>query len=147
MTIYKTNFFLTRYIYTGTIALDASNVKNNLVELLIAADEMNLNELVEHLQQHITGINHDWIVQNGPKLFNAISRRKGVFSKLEEYCNDVMSQEPKLLIDSNELWGLDDEALLSIVQLDNLNMKEIEIWENLIKWCIAKKTTLNVDMT
>ncbi|CAB4418883.1 unnamed protein product [Rhizophagus irregularis] len=139
-----------KYIYTGTIALDATNVENNFIELLIAADEMNLYELVEHLQQHIIDLNHsnnDWIKQNGIKLFNTILRHKGVFSKLEELCNDIMSQEPKLLIGSNEFWGLDDDALLSIIQRDNLNMKEIVIWENLIKWGIAKNSTLNSDMT
>src|SRR5436190_8795844 len=101
---------------------------------------MNLYELVEHIQQHILNINYDWVVQNGVKLFNTISRHKGVFSKLEKFCNDVMGQEPKLLINSNKLWGLNDEALLSIIQLDNLNMKEVEIWENLIKWGIAKNS-------
>ncbi|CAB5331583.1 unnamed protein product [Rhizophagus irregularis] len=117
-----------KYIYTGTIALDATNVENNFIELLIAADEMNLYELVEHLQQHIIDLNHsnnDWIKQNGIKLFITIFRHKGVFSKLEELCNKIMSQEPKLLIGSNEFWGLDDDALLSIIQRDNLNMKEI----------------------
>ena len=60
------NFFL-RYIYTGTIALDAVNVKNNLIELLLAADGMNLYELVEHPQQYIIhlSLDNDWIVQNG----------------------------------------------------------------------------------
>ncbi|PKY23224.1 hypothetical protein RhiirB3_526350 [Rhizophagus irregularis] len=139
-----------KYIYTGTIALDAANVENNFIDLLIAADEMNLYELVEHLQQHIISSNHlnnDWIVQNGIKLFNTISLHKGAFPKLEEFCKNIMSQEPKLLIGSSEFWGLDDDALLSIIQLDYLNMKEVVIWENLIKWGIAKNSTLNSDMT
>lgn len=98
---------------------------------------MNLYELVEHLQQHIIDLNHsnnDWIKQNGIKLFITIFRHKGVFSKLEELCNKIMSQEPKLLIGSNEFWGLDDDALLSIIQHGNLNMV---IWErgyNPIRW-------------
>src|SRR6185437_2773189 len=98
---------------------------------------MNLHEFVEYIQQHIISQNHlddnDWIVRNGVKLFNTITIRKGVFLKLEEFCDDIMSQEPKLLLGSNEFWGLDDEALLSIIQRDNLNMKEVVIWENLIK--------------
>jgi hypothetical protein len=125
-------------------------VENNFIELLIAADEMDLDELVEYLQQYIIGSNHlndDWIIQNGIKLFNTISRHKGVFPMLEEFCDDIMSQEPKLLIGSNEFWGLDDDALLSIIQLDDLNMKEVVIWENLIKWGIAKNSSLNSDMT
>ncbi|EXX63240.1 BTB/POZ protein [Rhizophagus irregularis DAOM 181602=DAOM 197198] len=139
-----------KYIYTGTIAIDTVNVKNNLIELLLAADEMNLYELTEHLQQHIidlSRLNDDWIIQNAVKLFNTISHRKGVFPKLEELCNNIMIQDPKLFIDSNEFLGLDSEVLLSIIQLDNLEMKEIIIWENLIKWGIAKNPNLNSDKT
>src|SRR5688572_10196137 len=102
---------------------------------------MNLHELVEHLQQHISYSKHDWIVQNGVKLYNIISQRKGVFSILEEFCEDVMGNDPKLLI--SDLWGLNEEDLLSIIKLDNLKMKEVEIWENLIKWGIAKNSVLN----
>ncbi|GBB92184.1 hypothetical protein RclHR1_01980009 [Rhizophagus clarus] len=134
-----------KYIYTGTIALDAVNVKNNFIELLSVADEMKLYELVEHLQQYI--IDNEWFIQNGAKLINFISHRKGVFSKLEDLCNNIMSQRPNLLISSNEFWGLDDEALLSIIKFDYLEMKEIEIWENLIKWGIAKNPALKSDMT
>ncbi|GBB92967.1 hypothetical protein RclHR1_20920003 [Rhizophagus clarus] len=111
---------------------------------------MNLYELVDHLQQFIidlNSLNNDWIIRNGIKLFNTISRHKGVFPKLEEFSNNIMSREPKLLIGSSEFWGLDNDALLSIIQLDNLNMKEIDIWENLIKWGIAKNSSLNSDMT
>ena len=67
--------FFYRYIYTGTIELDTINVESNLIGLLIAADEMNLSELVEHLQQYIVNLhrsNNGWIVQNGVKLFNTM---------------------------------------------------------------------------
>jgi hypothetical protein len=108
---------------------------------------MNLYELVDYFQQHIINLNNDWIIQNGAKLFNFITHRKGVFPKLEKLCSNIMTQKPNLLISSNEFWGLDDEALLSIIQLDNLEMKEIEIWDNLIKWGIAKNSTFDSDMT
>ncbi|CAG8640806.1 5010_t:CDS:2 [Rhizophagus irregularis] len=90
---------------SNTLLRDITNVENNFIDLLIAADEMNLYELVEHLQQHIISSNHlnnDWIVQNGIKLFNTISLHKGAFPKLEEFCKNIMSQEPKLLIGSRK---------------------------------------------
>ncbi|GBC24798.2 BTB/POZ protein [Rhizophagus irregularis DAOM 181602=DAOM 197198] len=132
-----------KYIYTGTIL---GNIENNIIELLLVANEMELHELVEYLQQCIINFNNDWIELNGVKLYDFISHHKDVFPKLQELCNNIMSQKPKLLIDSNEFWGLDDEALLSMIQLDYLEMKEVEIWDNLIKWGIAKNSTLNSDM-
>jgi len=108
---------------------------------------MNLNELVDYLQQHITTLSHDWIIHNGVKLFNMVSRHKGAFLKLEEYCKNIIDKDPKLFVKSNKFWELEDDALLSLIQLDNLNMEEIEIWENLIRWGIAKNPTLNADMT
>src|SRR5438034_4885985 len=56
----KPNVFkiLLKYIYTGTIALDASIL--DLGELLIAADEINLEELVYYIQNYIITLNKDW---------------------------------------------------------------------------------------
>jgi len=84
----------------GGVTVD-DNIENNLIKLLIAADEMNLHELVEYLQQLITTLSHDWMMQIGVDLFNMISRNKGVFSKLEEYCKYVIGKEPKLFINSS----------------------------------------------
>ncbi|GBB92189.1 hypothetical protein RclHR1_01980014 [Rhizophagus clarus] len=115
MEIFKAHSIIlrARYIYTGTIALDTINVENNFIELLLATDEMNLHELSEHIQQHIinlSSLKNNWIIQNGVKLFNTVSRRKGIFPKLEELCNNILIQEQKLLINSNEFWGLDEET-------------------------------------
>ncbi|UZO18045.1 uncharacterized protein OCT59_009368 [Rhizophagus irregularis] len=130
-----------RYIYTGIVELETVNVENNFIELFLAADEMNLCEITEHL------CNNHWIMQNSIKLFNTISCRKVNFPKLKELCYNTMIQTPKLYINSDEFLGLDYEVLLTIIQLDNLEMKEIVIWENLIKWGIAKNSTFNSDMT
>src|SRR5438105_3954724 len=49
---------------------------------------MNLHELVEHIQLHISYSRHDdWIVQNGVKLYDIISKHRGNFTILEEYYN------------------------------------------------------------
>ncbi|RIA84594.1 BTB/POZ protein [Glomus cerebriforme] len=107
-----------KYIYTGIIELNENNVKNNIIEILIAADEMNLCELVEYLQQHIINLNNDWIKKNIVKLFNKIYQCKGVFPKLEDYCNDInMCQESELLIDSNIFRGLNHGVLQRILLL------------------------------
>ncbi|CAB4418890.1 unnamed protein product [Rhizophagus irregularis] len=127
---FQAHSVILQYIYTGTIL---GNIENNIIELLLVANEMELYELVEYLQQCIINFNNDWIELNGVKLYDFISHHKGVFPKLQELCNNIMSQKPKLLIDSNEFWGLDDEALLSMIQLDYLEMKEVEIWDNLNK--------------
>ncbi|RIA84909.1 BTB/POZ protein [Glomus cerebriforme] len=105
-----------KYIYTGTIELDENNVKNNIIEILIAADEMNLCELVEHL---IINLKNYWIKKDSVKQFNQIYQCNGVFSKLEDYyCNDInMYQEPELLIDSNIFRGLNHGVLQRILLL------------------------------
>ncbi|CAB4420107.1 unnamed protein product [Rhizophagus irregularis] len=101
------------------VELETVNVENNFIELFLAADEMNLCEITEHL------CNNHWIMQNSIKLFNTISCRKVNFPKLEELCYNTMIQTPKLYINSDEFLGLDYEVLLTIIQLDNLEMKEI----------------------
>src|ERR1044072_5899455 len=56
----KPNVFriILKYIYTGTIDLNASIIED-LYELLIAADEINLDEFVKCIQKQITISNQE----------------------------------------------------------------------------------------
>src|SRR6266542_1927602 len=56
----KPNIFkiILKYIYTGTITLDASIL--DLGELLVVADEINLEELVYYIQNYITTLDQKW---------------------------------------------------------------------------------------
>src|SRR3954453_4888081 len=59
-----------KYIYTGTVTLDVKIIEMNLVELLVAADEINLDELIDYIQKHVATSDQELREENVIKLFN-----------------------------------------------------------------------------
>ncbi|CAB4390301.1 unnamed protein product [Rhizophagus irregularis] len=141
----KPNIFriILKYIYTGTINIKSVIVENNLIELLIAADEINLDELVDYIQNHIITLDQEWFKRNEIKLYNTLSRYQGVFNILYEHFEDLISNNPDKFLNNFNLFSeLEDDALLSLIQSDNFKMDEIEIWDNLLKWAITKNPNI-----
>uniref|UniRef100_U9UJI4 Serine-enriched protein n=1 Tax=Rhizophagus irregularis (strain DAOM 181602 / DAOM 197198 / MUCL 43194) TaxID=747089 RepID=U9UJI4_RHIID len=146
----KPNIFriILKYIYTGTINIKSVIVENNLIELLIAADEINLDELVDYIQNHIITLDQEWFKRNEIKLYNTLSRYQGVFNILYEHFEDLISNNPDKFLNNFNLFSeLEDDALLSLIQSDNFKMDEIEIWDNLLKWAITKNPNVSNDTT
>jgi len=52
-----------------------------------------------------------------------------------EFCFEKICEEPKILFNSNKFLNLKAPLLEFLLKRDDLNMNEIEIWENLLKWC------------
>ncbi|GES79521.1 BTB/POZ protein [Rhizophagus clarus] len=135
-----------KYIYTGTINIESVTVENNLIGILIAADEIYLEELVDYIQNHITTLDVQWFKRNEIKLYNTLSRYQGVFSILYEHFENLISNNPNIFLNNYNLFSeLENDALLSLIQSDSFKMDEIEIWDNLIKWAITKNPTVNND--
>src|SRR2546430_1832657 len=74
-----------KYIYTGTVTLDVKIIEMNLVELLVAADEINLDELIDYIQKHVATSDQELREENVIKLFNSLSHHQGAFNILYEY--------------------------------------------------------------
>ncbi|RHZ70867.1 hypothetical protein Glove_265g5 [Diversispora epigaea] len=135
-----------KYIYTGTISLDPINGDEiNFVELLTASDELTLTDLVDYMQDHIINMDRNWFKQNIVQVFNTVSRHEDLFHKLLEHCTNLIINDPKILFTSSNFGQLSEDALLSIISKDTLQMKEIQIWEYLLKWGIAQTNITEVD--
>jgi hypothetical protein len=142
----KANIFkiILKYIYTGVINLDANIV--DLGELLIAADEINLDELINYIQDYIVKLNKRWSEKDIIELFNILSRHQEVFKVLYVYFRDIISKNPKRFFNESNLFiELKNDALISLIQNDNFDMEEIEIWDNLLKWAISKNPTISTN--
>ncbi|CAG8592041.1 1087_t:CDS:2, partial [Diversispora eburnea] len=62
-----------------TISLDLVNGDEiNFVELLTAADELTLTDLVDYMQEHIINMDRNWFQQNIVQVFNTVSIPKFV---------------------------------------------------------------------
>ncbi|RIA80532.1 hypothetical protein C1645_838541 [Glomus cerebriforme] len=66
---------------------------------------------------------------------------------LQKYCNDLISKEPDKILISSNLSSIPEKLLASIIQNDNLQMSDIQVWENVFKRGIAQNPELPSDIT
>ncbi|RIA87868.1 hypothetical protein C1645_265339 [Glomus cerebriforme] len=62
---------------------------------------------------------------------------------LWNFCLKKICDEPKILFDSDDFINLKAPLLELLLKRDDLNVDEIEIWENLLKWCFAQQNVKN----
>ncbi|CAB4387007.1 unnamed protein product [Rhizophagus irregularis] len=100
-----------RYLYTGTIDYNQYN-KDVILQCLVASDELGLDKLIEHIQEYLV--------------------------KNEEYLHkdpvEIISEEPKILFSSQNFSSLEKPIITMVLQRDDLNMEEIDIWESILRW-------------
>uniref|UniRef100_U9SKT3 TLDc domain-containing protein n=1 Tax=Rhizophagus irregularis (strain DAOM 181602 / DAOM 197198 / MUCL 43194) TaxID=747089 RepID=U9SKT3_RHIID len=69
------------------------------------------------------------------------------FSELQKYCINLISKEPIKIFNSLNFSSIPEKLLISIIQNDNLQISEIQIWENVLKWGLAQNPELPSDIT
>ncbi len=73
LTIIQKNFTILRYIYIGELDL-TNQSSEDILELLIASDELLLEELFKHIQDHLIKKNTYWIKENIILVLNTVSK-------------------------------------------------------------------------
>ncbi|EXX79514.1 uncharacterized protein OCT59_021282 [Rhizophagus irregularis] len=134
-----------RYIYGGRLPLkeyDASDI----IKILIAANELSLQELITYLQSFLIVNKASWMEQNFDFIYQA-SFKNDSFLNLQKYCTDLVTKEPDKIFKSTNFSSVSEKLLVSIIQSDNLQMSEIQIWEQVLKWGLAQNPELPSDFT
>ncbi|GES96409.1 BTB/POZ protein [Rhizophagus clarus] len=132
-----------RYIYGGKISLeDYDNL--DIIKILIAANELNLQELVIHIQSFLTGNKADWMEQNFNLIYQT-SFENNSFLELQKYCTDLISKAPDKLFKSQDFSLIPEKIIISLIQSDYLQMSETQVWENVVKWGLAQNPGLSSD--
>ncbi|EXX52051.1 uncharacterized protein OCT59_021105 [Rhizophagus irregularis] len=132
-----------RYIYGGKLTLEEYDT-SNIVKILVAASELGLQELIPNIQLFLIKSKTNWIEQN----FNLIYRtsfENNSFSELQNFCTELMSKQPEKIFNSPDFTSISGKSLISLIQLDNVQMSEVKIWEHVLKWGIAQNPELSSD--
>ncbi|KAF0449311.1 kelch-like protein 17 [Gigaspora margarita] len=106
----------------------------------------SLNNLKKVSLETLTKNCEDFLRQDLIKLLNFIIRREA-FDEFRKISFEIICKDPDLLFNSDEFPTLEKDVLVWILNYDDLDMKESEIWKRLIKWRIAKHSTFQNDMT
>src|SRR6266496_1404433 len=133
------NYF--KFIYCGNIEL--KNLQGpDVLKLLIAVDELNIHSLVSHIQEFLIKHKTEFLHQNPTGILETVYQHEA-FTDLWNFCLENICEEPKILFDSSKFINLKAPLLEILLKRDDLNMDEIEIWGNLLKWCFAQQNMKN----
>ncbi|CAG8561361.1 758_t:CDS:2 [Acaulospora morrowiae] len=133
-----------KYIYTGVCSFE-NDLQSIYMDILIAADELALPNLVSYVQNHIISNDPSWLQQNIVNVLNVTSLHE-TFTILIDYCGRLIEENPEILFKSKDFCTIKSSTLTPILKRD-LKIEEVEIWDHLIAWGIKQKPELDADIT
>jgi hypothetical protein len=111
---------------------------------LVAASELSLQELIPHLQSFLIHNKTKWIEQNFNLIYQT-SFENDSFLDLQKFCTGLISKQPEKIFDSPDFTSISEKALISLIQHDNLQISEVQIWDYVLKWGVAQNPELPSD--
>jgi hypothetical protein len=111
---------------------------------LAAADQLYLQELVDYLQRYLIVNKAEWMEQHFGLTYQTSFQSNSLF-ELQRFCIECMTKFPQKIFKSFDITLLSENSLISLIRRDDLQMKETEIWENVLKWGLAQNPTLISD--
>jgi hypothetical protein len=118
----------------------------DILKLLIVADEMNIQPLTSNIQKYLIKNKEGYIQQNSIEILEKIYQNND-FTDLQNFCIKKICEDPERLINSNRFTSLKAPLLELLFKSDDLPLDEIDIWNNLIKWCQAQNSNISQDPT
>src|SRR6266542_5124520 len=118
-------FFLIsfRYIYTGTMALSEKSGEQCL-EILVAADELLMNELHNLMQDYLLDNHRLWLRSNFAFVYRTAVKLEAS-KELQDFCQNILNTEPDVLLRADDFVTIDQDTLAFILGQHNFQMREI----------------------
>src|SRR5204863_9618551 len=112
-----------------------------IIKILVAANELSLQELITYLESFLIENKANWIEQNFDLIYQT-SFENNSFLELQKYCTDLISKEPNKIFNSPNFSSIPEKLLVSLIQNENAQIGEVQIWEHVIKWGLAQNPEL-----
>jgi hypothetical protein len=103
-----------------------------VLKLLIAVDELNIQQLISYIQRYLIKHKTEFLQQNPSGILEIIYQHE-TFIDLWNFCLEKICEEPKILFNSDKFINLKAPLLELLLKRDDLNMDEIEVWESLLE--------------
>src|SRR5688572_24454918 len=111
----------------------------------MAADELNIQTLIPCIQEYLINHRHEFLrQQNSIEILETIYQHES-FKDLWNFYLEKICEEPEILFKSEKFINLKAPLLELLLKRDDLNLDEIIIWDNLIKWCLAQHSNVSQD--
>jgi hypothetical protein len=112
-------------------------LNENILKLLIASDELLLEELVECLRDYLIEYQSNWIRNNYVLILNTACKLASC-KTLRDFCFEHICFVPQILITSDNFLSLDKDIFYDLLEREDLLINEIVAWDHLIKWGIEQ---------
>ncbi|GBB87677.1 hypothetical protein RclHR1_14160003 [Rhizophagus clarus] len=136
-----------RFIYCGKI--DLTKLQGpELLNLLIAVDELNIQTLIFCIQEYLINHQYEYLRLNPIEILETVYKvyHCNTFTSLCDYFLKTICERPEILFNSDKLNKLSAPLLELLLKRNDLLLDEIEIWDNLIKWCLAQHPSIQYDV-
>src|ERR1044071_2301412 len=120
-----------RYIYGGILSLDGVH-PSDVFNVMVAADILDFQEIVDHLQSYLIENQTLWMEEHFPSIHNVIFRYDS-FVQLQDHCTNIMSRSPEKIFRSPDFASLLEKFLIALIKRDDLRMREIDVWEKVLE--------------
>ncbi|POG80919.1 hypothetical protein GLOIN_2v1797735 [Rhizophagus irregularis DAOM 181602=DAOM 197198] len=148
--IYKPNIspqvfdVILKYLYVGYVDI-TDKIGTELLNIIIASDELNLENLTRLTKDYI--VEHRQLLQNDPvEALQTVFYYESLIN-LRDLCLETICLEPENFFNSNKFTQLSAQLLEIILKREDLNIDEIEIWENIVKWGLAQEHNFSRDVS
>src|SRR4051812_5846404 len=105
----------------------------NILKVLTVANEFLIQELTDYLQEYLIKNKSEWMEQNFELTYRACFQSNGL-SELQKFCTDLMAKTPEKFFTSLDSTLLPEGTLVSFIKKDDLQMKEVEVWDHVLNW-------------
>ncbi|KAG9285189.1 hypothetical protein G9A89_004404 [Geosiphon pyriformis] len=129
-----------KYIYSGDIELEDRD-PNDILALLVAADELILEELVEYAQHHLINNESQWLSKNFVRVMHEVFRLQAC-KTFQDHCIDAICCDPQSFFDSDEYIHVEKDILLALLRRNDLEMEEVDLWKHVVRWAVAQTQDL-----
>ncbi|RIA79352.1 hypothetical protein C1645_822669 [Glomus cerebriforme] len=133
---------LIKFIYSGVINLTEYDTRIN-VDVLIAADELCLNDLCVHIEEFL--LDDEYSLKYNFILIQKTVNQLTQFTKLLQFYKINVQNDPSLILRANDFTTIQHETFLEFLTEYSQSLSPIEIWDKLIEWAIAHSHELPSD--
>ena len=117
---------------------------SDILMVLVAANELLLQELVEYLQKYLIENQSEWMKKHF-ELVHKVCFQSNNLLELQQFCTDLMAESPEKIFKSLDFTLLSEKSLIFLIKRDDLQMEEIEVWEHVLKWGLEQNPTFIPD--
>ncbi|GBB89406.1 hypothetical protein RclHR1_16090003 [Rhizophagus clarus] len=134
-----------RFIYCGKINLEKLQ-GSDVLKLSILVNEFKIQALTHLIQEYLIKHHSQFLQQNPTEILETIYQHES-FTDLWNYCLEEICARPDILFKSDKFVNLKAPLLELLLKRDDLSLEEIDIWDNLIKWCLAQHSNISQEPT